>query len=129
MLQEGERVSCEPVSLSQKQITPPKRFTDKSLIEAITGIARFVDDPKIKDAPSREQTWPELLGTPPAWETPETIPLRPNRARKHNALVGLAFDSFAELEAHLDRWIVAADARIHGTPMGLGFGRAVAPLF
>ena len=28
--------------------TPPKRFTDAILIQAITGIARFVADPKIK---------------------------------------------------------------------------------
>lgn len=34
---------------------------------------------------------------------------------KRNALAGLAFHSFAELEAHLDRWMVEADARIHGT--------------
>jgi transposase len=34
---------------------------------------------------------------------------------KRNALAGLAFASFAELEAHLARWMVEADRRIHGT--------------
>jgi transposase len=34
---------------------------------------------------------------------------------KRNALAGLAFASFAELEAHLARWMVEADQRIHGT--------------
>lgn len=34
---------------------------------------------------------------------------------KRNALAGLAFTSFAELEAHLVRWMVEADQRVHGT--------------
>jgi len=34
---------------------------------------------------------------------------------KRNALAGLAFASFGELEAHLARWMVRADQRIHGT--------------
>jgi transposase len=34
---------------------------------------------------------------------------------KRNALAGLSFASFAELEAHLARWMVEADHRIHGT--------------
>jgi transposase len=34
---------------------------------------------------------------------------------KRNALAGLSFSSFAELEVHLGRWMVDADRRIHGT--------------
>jgi transposase len=34
---------------------------------------------------------------------------------KRNAMAGLSFASFAELEAHLGRWMVEADRRIHGT--------------
>ena len=34
---------------------------------------------------------------------------------KRNAMAGLSFASFAELEAHLGRWMVDADRRIHGT--------------
>lgn len=34
---------------------------------------------------------------------------------KKNAIAGLAFTSFAALEAHLARWITEADQRIHGT--------------
>jgi hypothetical protein len=34
---------------------------------------------------------------------------------KRNALAGIAFASFAELEAHLCRWMVEADDRVHGT--------------
>jgi hypothetical protein len=34
---------------------------------------------------------------------------------KHNALAGLAFVSFAALQAHLQRWMAEADQRIHGT--------------
>jgi len=34
---------------------------------------------------------------------------------KRNAIAGLSFVSFAALEAHLEQWMVDADARIHGT--------------
>jgi transposase len=34
---------------------------------------------------------------------------------KHNALAGRRFESFAELEAHLGRWMTKADERVHGT--------------
>lgn len=34
---------------------------------------------------------------------------------KRNAIAQLAFTSFAALEAHLERWMVEADQRIHGT--------------
>jgi transposase len=34
---------------------------------------------------------------------------------KRNAIAGLAFVSFAALEAHLTQWMVAADQRVHGT--------------
>jgi hypothetical protein len=34
---------------------------------------------------------------------------------KRNAIAALAFTSFAALEAHLERWMVDADQRVHGT--------------
>ena len=34
---------------------------------------------------------------------------------KHNALAGRDFATFSELEAHLERWMDAADRRVHGT--------------
>lgn len=34
---------------------------------------------------------------------------------KHNAIAGIEFESFSALEAHLERWMVLADERIHGT--------------
>lgn len=57
----------------------------------------------------------------------EVAACRPYRARtkgktesgvgyvKRNAIAGLAFTSFAALEAHLSTWMASADARIHGT--------------
>lgn len=57
----------------------------------------------------------------------EVSACRPYRARtkgktesgvgyvKRNAIAGLSFTSFAALEAHLARWMVDADQRIHGT--------------
>jgi transposase len=34
---------------------------------------------------------------------------------KSNALAGRTFESWAELEAHLERWMLHADERVHGT--------------
>jgi transposase len=34
---------------------------------------------------------------------------------KRNALASVAFASFAELQSHLERWMVEADRRVHGT--------------
>ena len=57
----------------------------------------------------------------------EVTACRPYRARtkgktesgvgyvKRNAIAGLSFTSFAALEAHLARWMVEADQRVHGT--------------
>jgi transposase len=45
---------------------------------------------------------------------------------KHNALAGRTFESWAELESHLERWIYLADERVHGTthePPGERFAR------
>jgi len=45
---------------------------------------------------------------------------------KSNALAGRRFDSWAHLEAHLERWMAMADERIHGTthePPRLRFDR------
>jgi DNA topoisomerase-3 len=48
LVRDGERVACMQATVSEKQTTPPKRFTEATLIEAMTGISRYVDDPKIK---------------------------------------------------------------------------------
>jgi DNA topoisomerase-3 len=48
VLREGEAVTCKDVTLTERQTTPPKRFTEAGLIEAMTGIARYVDDAKVK---------------------------------------------------------------------------------
>lgn len=44
----GDLVNCIDGRLDQKQTSPPKRFTDASLLAAMTGISRFVSDPEIK---------------------------------------------------------------------------------
>jgi DNA topoisomerase-3 len=48
LLREGDGVTCGEVAITEKRTTPPKSFTDSTLIQAMTGIARFVDDPKIR---------------------------------------------------------------------------------
>lgn len=44
----GEHVQCINADLISKQTTPPKYFTDATLLSAMTGIARYVTDPTIK---------------------------------------------------------------------------------
>ncbi|MDY0206717.1 MAG: DNA topoisomerase III [Pseudomonas sp.] len=44
----GESVLCTDGRLDEKQTSPPKHFTDASLLAAMTGIARYVADPEIK---------------------------------------------------------------------------------
>ncbi|HCR98063.1 MULTISPECIES: DNA topoisomerase III [Halomonas] len=44
----GDSVVCTEGRLDEKQTSPPKRFTDATLLAAMTGIARFVSDPEIK---------------------------------------------------------------------------------
>jgi DNA topoisomerase-3 len=48
LLQKGEQVHARSVVMAERKTTPPKRFTDATLVQAMTGIARFVADPKIK---------------------------------------------------------------------------------
>jgi len=47
-VRQGEAVACGDVEIADKMTTPPRRFTEAALIQAMTGIARFVEDPKIK---------------------------------------------------------------------------------
>lgn len=44
----GDEVHCEQADLIEKQTTPPKYFTDATLLSAMTGIARYVTDISIK---------------------------------------------------------------------------------
>lgn len=44
----GDTVTCTDAKLDEKQTSPPKRFTDATLLAAMTGIARFVSSPEIK---------------------------------------------------------------------------------
>ncbi len=44
----GENVHCINGRLDEKQTSPPKHFTDATLLAAMTGIARYVCDPEIK---------------------------------------------------------------------------------
>lgn len=47
-LVKGDNLLCIDGRLDEKQTSPPKHFTDASLLAAMTGIARYVSDPKIK---------------------------------------------------------------------------------
>jgi DNA topoisomerase-3 len=57
---EGDGATIERVSVVDRQTKPPRRFTEASLLQAMTGIARFVADPAIKKV-LRET---DGLGTP-----------------------------------------------------------------
>lgn len=47
-VKKNDVVNCINALLSEKQTTPPKYFTDATLLSAMTGIARYVTDPSIK---------------------------------------------------------------------------------
>lgn len=47
-VKKGDNVSCINGHLDEKETTPPRRFTDATLLSAMTGIARYVSDPAIK---------------------------------------------------------------------------------
>ncbi|MFT4634768.1 MAG: DNA topoisomerase-3, partial [Chitinophagales bacterium] len=44
----GDEVRSQQVAIKEKNTTPPKYFTDATLLSAMTGIARYVTDPSIK---------------------------------------------------------------------------------
>jgi DNA topoisomerase-3 len=48
LLERGARVALGEVSVDERKTAPPKRLTEASLIQAMTGVSRFVDDPQIK---------------------------------------------------------------------------------
>src|SRR5699024_4447249 len=47
-LAQGDHVQCTATRLDDKQTSPPKHFTDASLLSAMTSMARYVSDPEIK---------------------------------------------------------------------------------
>lgn len=47
-LSKGQPLQCIDSRLVDKQTTPPKHFTDATLLAAMTGIARYVQDAEIK---------------------------------------------------------------------------------
>lgn len=44
----GEQLLCERGEVVARQTTPPKAFTDATLLAAMTGISRFVADPQLR---------------------------------------------------------------------------------
>lgn len=47
-LEQGDRCFCEKGEVLEKQTTAPKPFDDASLLAAMTGIARYVQDPDLR---------------------------------------------------------------------------------
>ena len=47
-LKQGDQLFCEKGELLEKMTQPPKHFTDATLLAAMTGISRYVEDPAIK---------------------------------------------------------------------------------
>jgi DNA topoisomerase-3 len=47
-LSKGDHCNSEQADLLEKQTSPPKPFDDASLLAAMTGIARYVQDPEIR---------------------------------------------------------------------------------
>lgn len=49
-VKKGESATCSSVEVIDKKTKPLSRFTEGTLIKAMAGIARYVDDPKVKAA-------------------------------------------------------------------------------
>jgi len=47
-LSQGQSLQCVDARVLDKQTQPPKAFTDASLLAAMTGIAKYVQDPSLK---------------------------------------------------------------------------------
>ncbi|MHA7879027.1 MAG: DNA topoisomerase III [Saccharospirillum sp.] len=47
-LTQGEALKSQQARIDEKHTTPPKPFTEASLLAAMTGISRFVSDPQLK---------------------------------------------------------------------------------
>lgn len=47
-LAQGDKVNCANVDLKDKKTTPPPRYTEGSLIKAMTNVHQLVDDPEMK---------------------------------------------------------------------------------
>ncbi|PIE00232.1 MAG: DNA topoisomerase III [Thiothrix nivea] len=47
-VKKGDAVLCTEAELTEKQTTPPRHFSDATLLSAMTGIARYVSDPAIR---------------------------------------------------------------------------------
>ncbi|MGK0441545.1 MAG: DNA topoisomerase-3 [Pseudohongiellaceae bacterium] len=47
-VKKGDKLQCIHGECLEKETTPPKPFDDGSLLSAMTGIARYVDDPSLK---------------------------------------------------------------------------------
>lgn len=48
-VEKGQLLQCVSGQLLEKETTPPKPFDDASLLAAMTGIARYISDPELKN--------------------------------------------------------------------------------
>lgn len=48
VVKKGQQLLCEKGEIVEKKTQPPRHFTDASLLSAMTGIARFVQDKQLK---------------------------------------------------------------------------------
>lgn len=48
VVKKGQQLHCEKGEIVSKKTQPPRHFTDASLLSAMTGIARFVQDKQLK---------------------------------------------------------------------------------
>lgn len=59
VINKGDSIIAQDVKISQKKTQPPKRYTESSLLSAMEGAGRFIDDEELK-----EQLKEKGLGTP-----------------------------------------------------------------
>ncbi len=60
----GDELLCEKGEVVERQTQPPRHFTDATLLSAMTGIARFVQDKELKRSCARPMVWAQKLPAP-----------------------------------------------------------------
>ncbi len=83
ILTPGQAVTVLEAAVQEKTTTPPKPFTEASLLDAMTGVARFVEDPLIRKV--LKET--DGLGTPATQATILDTLFKRGYLEKHRKIV------------------------------------------
>lgn len=76
----GDELLCEKGEVVERQTQPPRHFTDATLLSAMTGIARFVQDKDLKRSFVRPMVWGQKQRVPGLLNCCSSVVSSPKRA-------------------------------------------------